>query len=258
MVPESCLVRPQVLLRRVGPIGLPAHNLPEGAIGSTPCDFGSVRPAALAWTGSPVSGRRRPSRGSFASIPERSPPAVLLRESYREDGKVKKRTLLKRSVALPSLGHTCRILRSRSHGHMAAVLGCARNSGLEKLLDRRISRERALAAAIVLARIRKPRSKLATSRSLRSETLTHTLGEKLGIEDAGGDELCRAMDWLLKRQDRIERHLAARDLGDGALVLCDITAVYFEGSKCPLARLGYSRDGQKVAGASSSAGITVR
>ena len=196
-------------------------------------------------------------------VPNRnSPPAVLLRESYREDGKVKKRTLanlskwpddlvgglrilLKGGVALPSLGDAFRILRSRPHGHVAAALGCARNLGLEKLLDRRRSRERALAAAMILARILEPRSKLATARSLRSETLTHTLGEELGVADAGGDELYRAMDWLLKRQDRIERHLAAKHLEDGALVLCDVTSVYFEGSKCPLARLGYSRDGKR-------------
>ena len=196
-------------------------------------------------------------------VPNRnSPPAVLLRESFREDGKVKKRTLanlsrwpdelvdglrilLRGGVALPSLGDAFRILRSRPHGHVAAVLGCARRLGLEKLLDRRPSRERALAAAMVLDRILDPRSKLATARSLRSETLAHTLGEELGVGDAGGDELYRAMDWLLRRQDRIERHLAKQHLGDGALVLCDITSVYFEGSKCPLARLGYSRDGKR-------------
>ena len=196
-------------------------------------------------------------------VPNRnSPPAVLLRESFREDGKVRKRTLanlskwpddlvdglrilLKGGVALPSLGDAFEILRSRPHGHVAAALGCARRLGLVKLLDRRPSRERALAAAMILARILDPRSKLATARSLSSETLTHTLGEELGIEDAGGDELYRAMDWLLKRQERIERHLAARHLGDGALVLCDITSVYFEGSKCPLAKLGYSRDGKR-------------
>ena len=196
-------------------------------------------------------------------VPNRnSPPAVLLRESFRQDGKVKKRTLanlskwpddlveglrilLRGGVALPCLGDAFRILRSRPHGHVAAVLGCARNLGLERLLDRRPSRERALAAAMILARILEPRSKLATARSLRSETLTHTLGEELGIADAGEDELYRAMDWLLKRQGRIERHLAAEHLQDGALVLCDVTSVYFEGSKCPLARLGYSRDGKR-------------
>ncbi len=196
-------------------------------------------------------------------VPNRnSPPAVLLRESFREDGKVKKRTLanlskwpddiveglrilLKGGVALPSMGDAFAILRSRPHGHVAAALGTARRLGLERLLDRRPSRERALAAAIILARILDPRSKLATARSLRSETLTHTLGEELGIEDAGDNELYRAMDWLLRRQDRIERHLAARHLEDGALVLCDITSVYFEGSKCPLTRRGYSRDGKR-------------
>ena len=98
---------------------------------------------------------------------------------------------------------------------------------------------------MILARILEPRSKLATARSLRTETLTHTLGEELGVEDAGEDELYRAMDWLLRRQDRIERHLAARHLEDGALVLSDITSVYFEGSKCPLARIGFSRDGKR-------------
>ena len=196
-------------------------------------------------------------------VPNRkSPPAVLLRESFREDGKVKKRTLanlskwpdhlvdglrilLKGGVALPSLSDAFTILRSRPHGHVAAVLGTARRLGLEKLLDRRRSRERSLAAAMILARILDPRSKLATARCLRTETLTHTLGEELGVEDAGEDELYRAMDWLLRRQDRIERHLAAQHLEDGALVLSDITSVYFEGSKCPLARRGYSRDGKR-------------
>ena len=196
-------------------------------------------------------------------VPNRnSPPAVLLRESFREDGKVKKRTLanlskwpgdlveglrilLKGGVALPALGDAFAILRSRPHGHVAAVLGTARHLGLVKLLDRRASSDRALATAMILARILDPRSKLATARSLSRETLAHTLGEELGIEDAGGNDLCRAMDWLLKRQDRIERHLAARHLEDGALVLCDVTSVYFEGSKCPLAKRGYSRDGKR-------------
>ena len=196
-------------------------------------------------------------------VPNRnSPAAVLLRESFREDGKVKKRTLanlskwpddlveglrilLKGGVALPSLDDAFKILRSRPHGHVAAVLGSARRLGLEKLLDRRPSRERALAAAMILARILDPRSKLATARSLSGETLAHTLGEELAVGDPGENELYRAMDWLLKRQDRIERHLAARHLEDGAVVLCDITSVYFEGSKCPLAKLGYSRDGKR-------------
>ena len=196
-------------------------------------------------------------------VPNRkSPTAVLLRESFSEDGKVKKHTLVNLSkwpdelvdglrilltggVALPSLSDAFTVLRSRPHGHVAAVLGTARRLGLEKLLDRRRSRERSLAAAMILARILDPSSKLATARCLRTETLTHTLGEELGVEDATEEELYWAMDWLVKHQDRIERHLAARHLEDGALVLCDITSVYFEGSKCPLARRGYSRDGQR-------------
>ncbi len=196
-------------------------------------------------------------------VPNRnSPPAVLLRESYREDGKVKKRTLanlskwpdelveglrvlLKGGVALPSMGDAFEILRSRPHGHVAAVLGTLRALGLEKLLDRRRSRERALAVAMIVARILDPRSKLATARSLAGETLAHTLGGELGVGDADADELYRAMDWLLRRRDRIERHLAERSLADGSLVLCDVTSTYFEGRKCPLARRGYSRDGKR-------------
>ncbi len=193
-------------------------------------------------------------------VPNRnSPPAVLLRESYRQDGKVKKRTLanlskwpdqlveglrtlLKRGVALPSLEAAFEILRARPHGHVAAVLGAARSLGLERLLDRRPSRERALALAMIAARILEPRSKLATARGLASETMSHTLGEELGVQEASADELYGAMDWLLERQPRIERTLARRHLEDGSLVLCDVTSVYFEGRKRTLARHGYSRD----------------
>ena len=196
-------------------------------------------------------------------VPNRnSPPAVLLRESYREGGKVRKRTLanlskwpdelveglrilLKGGVALPSMDDAFEILRSRPHGHVAAVLGTLRALGLEKLLDRRPSRERALAVAMIVARVLDPRSKLATARSLGGETMSHTLGGELGVEDADADELYRAMDWLLRRRDRIERHLAGRRLADGSLVLCDVTSTYFEGRKCPLARRGYSRDGKR-------------
>ena len=193
-------------------------------------------------------------------VPNRnSPPAVLLRESYRQDGKVRKRTLanlskwpdelveglrtlLRGGVALPSLDAAFEIVRSRSHGHVAAVLGIMRRLGIEPLLDRRPTRERALSAAMIAARILEPRSKLATARGLASETMTGTLSEELCVEEASADELYGAMDWLLKRQQRIERHLAARHLEDGSLVLCDVTSSYFEGSKCPLARHGYSRD----------------
>ncbi len=195
-------------------------------------------------------------------VPNRnSPPAVLLRESYRQHGKVRKRTLanlskwpdhiveglrtlLKGVVALPALDAAFEILRSRPHGHVAATLGALRSLGLERLLDRRPSRERALAVAMIVARILEPASKLAVARGLANETMRHTLGEELGVEEADADELYAAMDWLLRRQERIERRLAERHLEDGALVLCDVTSVYFEGSKCPLARRGYSKDGK--------------
>ena len=196
-------------------------------------------------------------------VPNRnSPPAVLLRESFREGGKVRKRTLanlsklpddivdglrilLKGGVALKSFGDAFEILRARPHGHVAAVLGTARALGLERLLDRRPSRMRSLALAMIAARVLDPRSKLATARGLRSATQADTLGEELGARDATAEELYAAMDWLLRRQPRIERHLAARHVEDGSLVLCDLTSVYFEGAKCPLAKRGYSRDGRR-------------
>ena len=196
-------------------------------------------------------------------VPNRnSPPAVLLRESFREDGKVRKRTLanlsklpdevvdglrilLKGGVALQSFGDAFEILRSRPHGHVAAVLGTARALGLERLLDRRPSRMRSLALAMIAARVLDPRSKLATARGLTSETQADTLGEELGCGDVAAEDLYAAMDWLLRRQRRIERTLAAKHVADGSLVLCDLTSVYFEGSKCPLAQRGYSRDGKR-------------
>ena len=196
-------------------------------------------------------------------VPNRkSPPAVLVRESFREDGKVRKRTLanlsklpddvvdalrilLKGGVALQSYDDVFEILRSRPHGHVAAVLGTARGLGLERLLDRRPSRMRSLALAMIAARVLDPRSKLATARGLGSETQADTLGEELGCGDVAAEELYGAMDWLLRRRKRIERTLAAKHVADGSLVLCDLTSVYFEGSRCPLAKRGYSRDGRR-------------
>ena len=196
-------------------------------------------------------------------VPNRnSPPAVLLRESFREDGRVRKRTLanlskwpdelvrglrilLKGGVALQSFDDAFEILRSRPHGHVAAVLGTARKLGLERLLDRRPSRMRSLALAMIAARVLDPRSKLATARGLGSETQADTLGEELGCGDVAAEDLYGAMDWLLRRRKRIERTLAAKHIADGSLVLCDLTSVYFEGSRCPLAQRGYSRDGRR-------------
>ena len=196
-------------------------------------------------------------------VPNRnSPPAVLLRRSWREGGKVRKQTLanlskwpdelvegfrvlLKGGVALPSLDDVFRIVRSRPHGHVAAVVGTARKLGFERLLARTPSKRRSLAAAMALARILDPGSKLATARGLSRETLASTLGEELAVEDAGADELYAAMDWLVARQAGIERRLARRHLADGSLVLCDVTSTYFEGRSCPLAKRGYSRDGKR-------------
>ncbi len=198
-----------------------------------------------------------------ATVPNRkSPPAILLRESYRESGKVKSRTLANLSrwppdkiealrrvlrggrVGLP-LERAFTISRSRPHGHVAAVVGTLRHLGLESLLASQRSRRRDLCAAMIVARILEPRSKLATARALDAETLHSSLGEVLGVEAVDEDELYAAMDWLLPRQQRLEQALARRHLSEGTLALYDLTSTYFEGRHCPLARLGYSRDGKR-------------
>lgn len=180
----------------------------------------------------------------------------LLRRSYREDGRVKTETvgnlshlppelidLVRRGLAgerfLPTAGMEIR--RSLPHGHVAAVLGMARELGLERLIDPRRSRERDLVVGMLVARLLAPGSKLATARRL-SQT---TLGAALGIEGATSDELYAALDWLGARQARIEARLAARHLDPGGLVLYDLSSPCLEGSHCPLAKLGYSRDGKK-------------
>ena len=196
-------------------------------------------------------------------VPNRSsPPAVLLRESYREGKKVRKRTLanlskwpehlieglrvlLRGGTAVEDPEEAFDIVRSRPHGHVAAVLGTVRRLRLERLLERAPSRPRTLVVAMLVARILEPRSKLATARALHTDTLAHSLGELLEVDDADEDELYAAMDWLLERQPRIETALAKRHLEQGALVLYDVTSTYFEGRQCPLARLGHSRDGKR-------------
>lgn len=194
-------------------------------------------------------------------VPNRnSPPAVLLRESVREGPKIHKRTLANLSHWAPAQVELLRrvlrgetlvapeeafeIVRTRPHGHVAAVLGTLRRLGLERLLAAEQSRERTLSVAMLVARVLDPRSKLATARGLSDETLFSSLGEALGVETADEDELYRAMDWLLPRQPRIETALAERHLRDGALVLYDVTSTYFEGRTCPLAHLGHDRDGK--------------
>src|ERR1700691_1718197 len=196
------------------------------------------------------------------TVPNRnSPPAILLRESYRQDGKVKSRTLanlthlpsqqiealrsaLSGSAIAPAtpLPDSFLISRSLPHGHVAAVLGCLRNLQLDSILDPAPSRERDLVIAMIVARIIEPASKLATARGLHCDTLHHSLGETLHLDSADETELYQAMDWLLPQQPRIEQALAKRQLSQGGLVLYDLTSTYFEGRHCPLAKLGHSRD----------------
>ena len=180
--------------------------------------------------------------------------SVLLRQSYREDGKVKHRTLASLTALPPAVidvierslrgetlvpaGTAFRIVRSLPGGHVAAVLGMLRSLGLEALLDRAPSRARDLGVALVVARLLAPCSKLATARALEMTTL----GEVMGVAGADENELYGAMDWLLARQARVEAALARRHLTGGSLVLYDLTSVYVEGSHCPLARHGHSRD----------------
>jgi hypothetical protein len=195
-------------------------------------------------------------------VPNRgSPPAVLLRESWREGKKTRKRTVGNLSSLPPEQIELIRrvlkgdrllaaedaleLERARPHGHVAAVLAVARKLGLEELLATRPSRERTLALAIILARVIAPRSKLAMARSFDPRTAEDTLGEELGVGAADADELYAAMDWLLAHQATIETKLAKRHLRDGCLVLVDVSSSYFEGRKCPLARLGHSRDHRK-------------
>ena len=179
----------------------------------------------------------------------------LLRRSVREGGKVKSETLGNISHLPPELIELVRrglkgerflaadgleIRRSLPHGHVVAVLGTLRALGLERLIEPRPSRRRDLVGAMIAARLLAPGSKLATTRRWTQSTLAETLG----VADADEDELYGAMDWLLARQERIERGLAARHLGPGALVLYDLTSTYVEGRHCPLAKHGHSRDGK--------------
>jgi hypothetical protein len=183
--------------------------------------------------------------------------SVLVRQSYREGGKVKHRTLANLSKLPPQVVDTVRamlrgeqigplaesfeILRSLPHGNVLAVLGQIRKLGLDKLIAARPRRERELATAMIASRVLEPASKLATVRSFESSTLA----AELGVADADEDELYAAMDWLLEQQPKMESALARRHLAAGGLVLYDLTSVYLEGDKCELAKRGYSRDGKR-------------
>ena len=181
----------------------------------------------------------------------------LLRRSYRESGTVKNETLgnlshlpdalveiIRRSLqgeTFVPLAQTFEISRSRAHGHVQAVATAMQRLGFASLIASKPCRERDRVLAMVASRIVAPQTKLATTRWWH----TTTLAEDFAVTDASEDDLYAAMDWLLARQDTIEKKLAARHLSAGGLVLYDLSSSYFEGTTCPLAKRGYSRDGKR-------------
>lgn len=199
----------------------------------------------------------------IARIPNRSsPPAVLLRESYREGGKVKKRTLanlsklpaevveglrslLRGGVAVEELSEAFEIVESLPWGHVRAVLGTARKLELDGLLSPNACPQRDRVMAMIVARVLDPASKLATTRGLGREAHLGALRAELGLGEIRAEQLYDALDWLYLQQAAIEKRLARRHLSEGSLVLYDVTSSYFEGCACPLADYGYSRDGKK-------------
>ncbi len=198
-------------------------------------------------------------------VPNRnSPPAVLLRESYREGEQVKKRTLanlsklpddiidnLKLALKGATLSMTegipnhFEVIRSLPHGHVMAILETIKKLGLDKIISEKSSRIRNLVVAMIVARIINPKSKLATARGFNSETCSQSLGQLLDLEKADEDELYNALDWLLEKQEKIEKHLALKHLESGTLVLYDVTSTYLEGNGCELGKYGYNRDKKK-------------
>jgi len=199
-------------------------------------------------------------------VPNRnSPPAILLRESYRYEGKVKKRTLanlsklpewgvelfanaLKNKSSKGDIGDVFEFERSLGHGHVAAVLGMLRKIGLDRILYSRPDRQRELAIGMIVARLIDPTSKLNNSHhfgAFEDDRSVSSLGLELGHTDVTEDHLYAAMDWLLKQQKRIENKLAKIHLQDGCLVLYDVSSSYYTGTKCPLVEYGHNRDGKK-------------
>ena len=192
------------------------------------------------------------------TVPNRnSPPAILLREGWREGKKTRKRTLanlsdwphpkietlrrLLRDEPLVSPDDLFTTERTLPHGHVEAILGTIRKLGLDTMISSKRCRERDLVLAMITERLIHPCSKLATTRHWHSTTLA----EELSVQDADEDDLYEAMDWLLERKQRIENKLAQRHLSEGCTVLYDVTSSYYEGRTCPLARFGHDRDGQK-------------
>jgi Transposase DDE domain len=189
----------------------------------------------------------------------RSAPAVLLRESWREGKRVRKRTIANLGPLPPAVIDGLRVLlaggtvvarpeemfeiqRALPHGHVAAVVGMMRKLELPRLLSRTVSRQRDLALAMIASRLIAPGSKLATLRALAPETASSSLGRVLDLGVIEEREIYAALDWLGGQQERIERALARRHLKDGTLVLYDVSSSYLEGRCCELARHGYSRD----------------
>jgi Transposase DDE domain len=196
----------------------------------------------------------------IATVPNRdSPPAILLRESFRDGERVKNRTLANltqwprekiealravlRGDRLVPAGEGLEIRRALPYGHVAAALGTARRIGLDRLLAGP-KRRRDLALALVVARLVEPAAKLATARALSEATASTALGPALGLGSVSANEIYDTLDWLGARQERIEAMLAKRHLAGATLVLYDLTSTYLEGRCCPLARRGYSRDGR--------------
>lgn len=192
------------------------------------------------------------------AVPNRgSRPAYLLRESYRDGARVRKRTLANLSAlsdeqiqairavlrreSMQPVGALFEVLASRPHGHVQAVRVAMQRLGFESLIAARASPERDRVCAMIAARVLAPHTKLATTRWWH----TTTLAEEYGVLEADEDDLYAAMDWLLEHQAWIERKLAARHLSEGALALYDLTSSYFEGTHCPLAKIGHPRDGKK-------------
>ena len=196
-----------------------------------------------------------------ATVPNRSsPPAILLREAFRVNGKVKNRTLanlsrwptekiealrrvLKGETTLgPPLPQAFTIARSLPHGQVAAVLTTIERLRLPRLLERKRCRQRDLVLAMIASRLLEPTSKVATARALDRATCHSSLGQRLQLDSVSENDLYAALDWLGPRQAAIETALAKRHLSKSTLVLYDVTSTYFEGRKCPLAQSCYSRD----------------
>ena len=196
-------------------------------------------------------------------VPNRdSPPAVLLRESYREDGKVRKRTLanlsclsnevieglktlLRGGVAVPSAAEVFSVERSLPHGHVAAVLGSARGCGAASWFASAPKELQPLLLAMLVARVIAPASKLATHRLLHDDTANSSLGRVLGVGRCSAEDLYKALDWLHEAQPLIERRLARQHLVGSTLVLYDLTSTWLTGRCCELAARGHSRDGKR-------------